>query len=162
VVALVARHDLVPAGRLPGDADGVLDRLGAAVGEQGPVQVARRHLGQHLRQPGGRPVGEVGADDRQLGGLPADPPPALRGAVPMEEVVRLHMSSGTTGRPVVTGYTRGDLDRWAECMARVLAAGEVGERDVLQNAYGYGLFTGGLGFHAGAERLGCVVVPTSS
>jgi phenylacetate-CoA ligase len=83
-------------------------------------------------------------------------------AVPREEVVRLHMSSGTTGRPVVTGYTRGDLDRWAECMARVLAAGEVGEQDVLQNAYGYGLFTGGLGFHAGAERLGCVVVPTSS
>jgi phenylacetate-CoA ligase len=83
-------------------------------------------------------------------------------AVAREQVVRLHMSSGTTGRPVVTGYTRGDLDRWAECMARVLAAGEVGESDVLQNAYGYGLFTGGLGFHAGAERLGCTVVPTSS
>jgi phenylacetate-CoA ligase len=83
-------------------------------------------------------------------------------AMAREQVVRLHMSSGTTGRPVVTGYTRGDLDRWAECMARVLAAGEVGESDVLQNAYGYGLFTGGLGFHAGAERLGCTVVPTSS
>jgi phenylacetate-CoA ligase len=83
-------------------------------------------------------------------------------AVPLDQVVRVHMSSGTTGRPVVTGYTRRDLDRWAECMARVLRAGGVGPDDVLQNAYGYGLFTGGLGFHAGAERLGCTVVPTSS
>jgi phenylacetate-CoA ligase len=72
------------------------------------------------------------------------------------------MSSGTTGRPVVTGYTTADLERWAECMARVLGAAEVGEEDVLQNAYGYGLFTGGMGFHAGAERLGALVVPTSS
>jgi phenylacetate-CoA ligase len=83
-------------------------------------------------------------------------------AVPPEQVVRVHMSSGTTGRPIVTGYTRADLDGWAERMARVLAAAEVGPGDVLQNAYGYGLFTGGLGFHLGAERAGCVVVPTSS
>src|SRR5215831_1905538 len=83
-------------------------------------------------------------------------------AVPAEQVVRVHMSSGTTGRPIVTGYTRTDLDGWAERMARVLAAAEVGPGDVLQNAYGYGLFTGGLGFHLGAERAGCVVVPTSS
>jgi phenylacetate-CoA ligase len=72
------------------------------------------------------------------------------------------MSSGTTGKPVVTGYTRHDLELWAECMARVLAAAEVGPADILQNAYGYGLFTGGLGFHIGAERVGCMVVPTSS
>jgi phenylacetate-CoA ligase len=83
-------------------------------------------------------------------------------AVPAERVVRVHMSSGTTGRPIVTGYTRADLDGWAERMARVLAAAGVGPGDVLQNAYGYGLFTGGLGFHLGAERAGCVVVPTSS
>jgi phenylacetate-CoA ligase len=83
-------------------------------------------------------------------------------AVPPDEVVRVHMSSGTTGRPVVTGYTRGDLELWAECMERVLRAGDVSGRDVLQNAYGYGLFTGGFGFHMGAERIGCTVVPTSS
>jgi phenylacetate-CoA ligase len=83
-------------------------------------------------------------------------------AVPNEELVRLHMSSGTTGKPVVTGYTRGDLEVWAECMERVLRMGDVTEADVVQNAYGYGLFTGGLGFHLGAERIGCTVVPTSS
>lgn len=83
-------------------------------------------------------------------------------AVPLAEVVRVHMSSGTTGRPVVTAYTRGDLERWAECMARVLGAGGVTAADVMQNAYGYGLFTGGLGLHIGAERVGCAVVPTSS
>src|SRR5258708_28501679 len=83
-------------------------------------------------------------------------------AVSAEEVVRVHMSSGTTGKPVVTGYTRGDLERWAECMERVLRAADVTSADVLQNAFGYGLFTGGMGFHLGAERAGCVVVPTSS
>jgi phenylacetate-CoA ligase len=83
-------------------------------------------------------------------------------AVPRADVVRVHMSSGTTGRPVVTAYTRGDLELWAECMARVLRAGGVGPGDVLQNAYGYGLFTGGLGLHLGAEEVGCLVVPTSS
>jgi phenylacetate-CoA ligase len=83
-------------------------------------------------------------------------------AVPRAEVVRVHMSSGTTGRPVVTGYTRGDLELWGECMERVLLAARVGTDDVLQNAYGYGLFTGGMGLHIGAERIGCLVVPTSS
>src|SRR6266566_2157752 len=83
-------------------------------------------------------------------------------AVPNEEVVRVHMSSGTTGRPVVTACTRGDLGLWAECMERTLRAGGVTSADVLQNAYGYGLFTGGLGYHLGAERIGCLVVPASS
>lgn len=83
-------------------------------------------------------------------------------AVPQDALVRLHMSSGTTGKPVVTGYTRGDLDVWAECMERVLRQANVDEHDIVQNAYGYGLFTGGLGFHIGAERIGCTVVPTSS
>src|SRR5258708_1048481 len=82
-------------------------------------------------------------------------------AVPAEEVVRVHMSSGTTGKPVVTGYTRGDLGRWAEGMERVLRAADVTSADVLQNAFGYGLFTGGIGFHLGADLSGCVVVATS-
>ena len=83
-------------------------------------------------------------------------------AEPLSAIVRIHTSSGTTGKPVVTGYTRGDLEVWSECMERVLRAGAVSPADVLQNAYGYGLFTGGLGFHIGAERVGCTVVPTSS
>jgi len=83
-------------------------------------------------------------------------------AVPREEVVRLHMSSGTTGRPVVTGYTRHDLELWAECMGRVMEYAGVTSRDVVQNAYGYGLFTGGMGLHLGAEAVGATVVPTSS
>lgn len=83
-------------------------------------------------------------------------------AVPAREVVRVHMTSGTTGRPVLTGYTRSDLEVWATCMERVLRAADVGPDDVVQNAYGYGLFTGGLGFHVGAERIGCMVVPASS
>lgn len=83
-------------------------------------------------------------------------------AVPIEDVVRIHSSSGTTGKPVVAGYTRADLELWAELMARTLAAGGTTAADIVQNAYGYGLFTGGLGFHCGAERIGATVVPTSS
>lgn len=82
-------------------------------------------------------------------------------AVPMDQVVRVHASSGTTGKPTVVGYTRRDIELWAEMIARVMAA--VGTRPglVVQNAYGYGLFTGGLGFHYGSERLGATVVPIS-
>ena len=83
-------------------------------------------------------------------------------AVPADAIVRIHASSGTTGRPVVTGYTRRDLELWGECMERVYRAAGVDEHDVVQNAYGYGLFTGGLGFHIGAERIGCTVIPTST
>lgn len=82
-------------------------------------------------------------------------------AVPREEVIRLHASSGTTGKPTVVGYTRGDLDRWSDLMARSMACGGVRPGDIVHNAYGYGLFTGGLGAHYGAERLGCTVVPVS-
>jgi phenylacetate-CoA ligase len=82
-------------------------------------------------------------------------------AVSMDDVVRLHASSGTTGKPTVVAYTRADLDHWSELMARSLMAGGVTRADVVQNAYGYGLFTGGLGFHAGAERLGATVIPIS-
>lgn len=82
-------------------------------------------------------------------------------AVPREEIVRLHASSGTTGRPTLVGYTRDDIDNWAKLVARSIAAGGGCPGDILHNAYGYGLFTGGLGAHYGAERLGCTVVPMS-
>lgn len=82
-------------------------------------------------------------------------------AVPLEQVVRVHASSGTTGKPVVGGYTCRDLDLWSELMARTLTSAGVTSRDVIHNAYGYGLFTGGLGFHMGAERIGATVVPIS-
>jgi phenylacetate-CoA ligase len=82
-------------------------------------------------------------------------------AVPREQVLRVHASSGTTGRPTVVGYTRGDLDLWSDLMARSLACAGARPGDIVHNAYGYGLFTGGLGAHYGAERLGCTVVPVS-
>ncbi|HKQ78929.1 MAG TPA: phenylacetate--CoA ligase [Blastocatellia bacterium] len=82
-------------------------------------------------------------------------------AVPMKEVIRLHASSGTTGKPTVVAYTRNDMNLWSELMARTYAAAGVTEDDVVHNAYGYGLFTGGLGFHYGAERLGATVIPVS-
>ena len=83
-------------------------------------------------------------------------------AVPMEQVVRVHASSGTTGKPVVATYTQNDLDNWAEGVARVLAVGDVGPGDVVQVSYGYGLFTGGLGAHQGANKLGAIQLPTSA
>jgi phenylacetate-CoA ligase len=83
-------------------------------------------------------------------------------AVPLAEVVRIHSSSGTLGRPTVAPYTREDLSIWAGVMARTLSACGVTRFDVVQNAYGYGLFTGGLGVHSGAERLGAAVIPASA
>ena len=83
-------------------------------------------------------------------------------AVPLEQVVRIHSSSGTTGKPIIAPYTQGDVDTWAELMARTLATAGVRKDDVMQNAYGYGLFTGGLGFHYGGERLGAIVIPAST
>ncbi len=82
-------------------------------------------------------------------------------ACPMREVVRLHASSGTTGKPIVVAYTREDLRVWAEVMVRSMAACGLRDGDVVQNAYGYGLFTGGLGAHYGAEALGATVIPVS-
>jgi len=82
-------------------------------------------------------------------------------AVPREQVVRVHASSGTTGKPTVVGYTQGDIDHWANLVARSLRAAGVRRGDMVHVAYGYGLFTGGLGAHYGAERLGCTVVPMS-
>jgi phenylacetate-CoA ligase len=82
-------------------------------------------------------------------------------AVPMDQVVRVHASSGTTGKPTIVAYTRRDIETWTEVMARTLHAASVGPGDVVQNAYGYGLFTGGLGFHYGGERVGAAVIPIS-
>ena len=82
-------------------------------------------------------------------------------AVPMEQVVRIHASSGTTGKSTVVGYTRRDINTWAELMARSLAAAGAHKNDIIHNAYGYGLFTGGLGVHYGAEKLGASVIPIS-
>ncbi len=82
-------------------------------------------------------------------------------AVPMSEVIRIHSSSGTTGKPTVVGYSRKDLDTWSELMARALCSAGANRYSVIQNSYGYGLFTGGLGVHYGAEKLGASVIPSS-
>ncbi len=83
-------------------------------------------------------------------------------AAPMKDIVRIHASSGTTGRQIVAGYTRNDLDTWADGVARQFAATGADENSIIQVSYGYGLFTGGLGAHGGAERIGATVIPTSS
>ena len=82
-------------------------------------------------------------------------------AVPRTQVARVHASSGTTGKPTVVGYTKGDIDRWADLVARSIRAAGGRAGDIVHVAYGYGLFTGGLGAHYGAERLGCTVIPMS-
>ena len=82
-------------------------------------------------------------------------------AVPRDQIVRLHASSGTTGKPTVVGYTQGDIDRWADLVARSIRAAGGRRGDMVHVSYGYGLFTGGLGAHYGAEKLGCTVIPMS-
>ncbi len=82
-------------------------------------------------------------------------------AVPLRDIIRIHTSSGTTGKPTVVGYTRNDINLWSEVMARTLAIGGATEDSIIQNAYGYGMFTGGLGIHYGAELLGATVLPAS-
>ena len=88
-------------------------------------------------------------------------PDGLRGA-PKKDIVRIHSTSGTTGKRVVAYYTREDLELWDTCVARALCAADITDEDVVQVCYGYGLFTGGLGLHGGAEKLGCMVLPMSS
>ena len=83
-------------------------------------------------------------------------------AVPMKKIVRIHASSGTTGKPTVVGYTKHDLEVWSDLIARLVVQVGGGEDDVAQIAFGYGLFTGALGLHYGLEKLGAAVVPTSS
>ncbi|MCL1860203.1 MAG: phenylacetate--CoA ligase [Proteobacteria bacterium] len=83
-------------------------------------------------------------------------------AVPLDDVVRLHSSSGTTGKPIVIGYSRSDLDVWSDCVARLAAMAGVTRADRVQMAFGYGMFTGGFGLHYGCEKLGCMMVPAGS
>lgn len=83
-------------------------------------------------------------------------------AVPNSQIVRIHASSGTTGKATVVGYTRRDIDMWSECVARCISMAGLGREDIIQVAYGYGLFTGGLGGHYGAEKMGATVVPMST
>jgi len=83
-------------------------------------------------------------------------------AVPDEDIIEVHTSSGTTGKPTVSGYTQKDIDLWSEVMARALTMAGAGRRDRIQNCYGYGLFTGGLGVHYGAQRIGATVIPISA
>jgi phenylacetate-CoA ligase len=83
-------------------------------------------------------------------------------AVPVQDLVRVHASSGTTGKPITGPYTADDLEQWTDCMARNMTAAGVRSNDIIQNAYGYGLFTGGLGFHQGATKIGATLIPTSS
>lgn len=83
-------------------------------------------------------------------------------AVPLKDIVRIHGSSGTTGKRIIAGYTKKDLDDWSECVARSLTAAGLGENDIIQVCYGYGLFTGGLGVHEGASKIGAMVIPGST
>lgn len=114
----------------------------------------------------------IGADDiqsiDQLKYLPLTTKQDLRDnypfglfAVPQQEIIRLHASSGTTGKPTVGGYTRHDLEIWSEVVARSLYAAGVDHNDVVHVSYGYGLFTGGLGIHQGAQKIGATVIPAS-
>ena len=83
-------------------------------------------------------------------------------AVPMSDIVRIHASSGTTGKPTVVGYTKKDLDMWSDCVARIAVAAGATKEDIVQISFGYGMFTGALGLHCGLEKIGCAVVPNSS
>jgi len=82
-------------------------------------------------------------------------------ATDMSEIVEIHTSSGTTGKPVVDAYTRKDIEIWSEVMARTLSMGDTTKNDIVHNAYGYGLFTGGLGVHYGARKIGATIIPIS-
>ena len=165
-------HDLAPQ---PGDLDAIET---APVDELRALQLERlrwsvRHAYDNVAHyRAAFDEAGVGPDDigslADLARLPFTSKATLRDnypfgmfAVPRQDVVRLHASSGTTGKPTVVGYTRDDLDMWADVVARSIRAAGGRRGMVLHNAYGYGLFTGGLGAHAGAERLGCTVVPVS-
>jgi phenylacetate-CoA ligase len=139
-----------------------LERLRTTVAR---VLAGQPHGAARLREAG---IGEIGSLD-DLPRLPFSWKSDLRDsypfgllAVPREQLIRVHASSGSHGKPTVVGYTRADLDAWAELMARTLTMAGVRPGMVIHNANGYGLFTGGLGFHAGAERIGATIVPASA
>ena len=140
-----------------------LTRLRVAVGRAARVPLYRDRLAEVGGDPGAL---ATLADLRRLPFMRKadfrDQYPLGLFAVPMTEVVRIHASSGTRGKPTVVGYTTADLHVWREVMARSLAAAGARPGELIQNAYGYGLFTGGLGFHDGAEHMGLTVVPASS
>jgi phenylacetate-CoA ligase len=142
-----------------------LERLRATVGR---LLASPSPLGGRLRDAGVTAVEDIGSLD-DLARLPFTEKADLREhypfgllAVPRERLARVHASSGTGGKPTVVGYTPGDLDVWAEVMARCMATAGVRPGMLVHNANGYGLFTGGLGFHHGAERLGATVLPVST
>jgi phenylacetate-CoA ligase len=141
-----------------------LERLRATVERSLKAQPA---FASRLAEAGIRDAGEIFSLD-DLARLPFSRKQDLRDhypfgllAVPQEELVRVHASSGSYGKPTVVGYTRADLDAWTELMARCMTMAGVRPGMVVHNANGYGLFTGGLGFHYGAERIGAIVVPAS-
>lgn len=124
------------------------------------------HYQRAFREHGLRPGDIKSLDD--LPRLPFTTKDDLRQSYPfglfaarLKDIVRIHASSGTTGKPTVVGYTRADIETWSEVMARSLTAAGVGADDIIQNAYGYGLFTGGLGLHYGSEKIGATVIPMS-
>ena len=125
-----------------------------------------KHYNNSFDEAGIKPLDIKSLDDLKL--LPFTEKQDLRDnfpyglfAVPKENIVRIHASSGTTGKATVVGYTKRDVDNWADIMARCLGMAGVERRDLIHNAYGYGLFTGGLGAHYGAERLGATIIPAS-
>jgi phenylacetate-CoA ligase len=131
------------------------------------VQVSVPHYREKLAAAGVEPEALQSIDDLQH--LPFTTKDDLRDtypfglfAVPLPEVVRIHASSGTTGKSTIVGYSREDIDIWADTIARTICCGGGTSHDVLHVAYGYGLFTGGLGLHYGGERLGCTVIPMSA
>ncbi len=131
------------------------------------VQVSVPHYRQKLAAAGVEPGALQTIDDLQY--LPFTTKDDLREtypfglfAAPLPEVVRIHASSGTTGKATIVGYTREDIDMWADTIARTICCAGGTSHDILHVAYGYGLFTGGLGLHYGGERLGCTVIPMSS
>ncbi|MDR0737029.1 MAG: phenylacetate--CoA ligase [Zoogloeaceae bacterium] len=122
---------------------------------------------QRFREIGIRPEDIQSLEDARL--LPFTDKQTLRDtypfglcAIPLDEVVRLHASSGTTGKPIVIGYSQRDLDTWSDCVARLVTMAGVTRADRVQMAFGYGMFTGGFGLHYGCEKLGCMMVPAGS
>ncbi len=167
-------------GTLPGGTPGLPDQTAETMPREQleQLQVSRirsclerlqaLNIGYYKERLGGVDPGQINSLD-DLSRLPFTVKDDLREhypfgmfLTPLSEIVRIHASTGSTGKPTVVGYTRSDLELWADVLARGLAAGGVTKDDVFQNAYGHGLFTGGLGFHDAASRVGATVVPTSA